>query len=178
MSNWTDKKIEKLKKLWEKGLSTAEIGKKLDFSKNAIVGKVHRLGLSNRGSPIKTSSEKIKQKKVQDDIVIQEKEQEKIIKDIVNTEKKEINLPQNESIHISRVSLKNKKSKNGVSLLELTSDLCCWPIDDINSDNFHFCGKKVFKNKPYCLAHCAIAYTTSTSGVEDKEPIEDMFKDD
>ena len=38
MSAWTDKKIEKLKKLWEKGLSTAEIGKKLDFSKNANVG--------------------------------------------------------------------------------------------------------------------------------------------
>ena len=63
MGTWTDKKIEKLKVLWAKGVSTAEIGKRLDFSKNAIVGKVHRLGLSNRNSPIKTSNTKIEKVK-------------------------------------------------------------------------------------------------------------------
>ncbi len=50
--SWTDEKIEDLKKLWAKGLSTAEIGRALGVSKNAIVGKSHRLGLKPRPSPI------------------------------------------------------------------------------------------------------------------------------
>ncbi|MGN0929505.1 MAG: GcrA family cell cycle regulator [Alphaproteobacteria bacterium] len=179
MSNWTDKKIEKLKKLWEKGLSTAEIGKKLDFSKNAIVGKVHRLGLSNRTSPIKSSPKTVKKNT---EILSETKTKntsKNVAKSIDNSQKTAKKEPsrvvKNESVKVSKVSLKNKKTTAGLSLLELTSDLCCWPIDDINSENFHFCGKKVFKNKPYCLEHCAIAYTNSATPLEEQEANESSF---
>ena len=179
MSNWTDKKIERLKKLWEKGLSTAEIGKKLDFSKNAIVGKVHRLGLSNRTSPIKTSAKTTKKEVktiVETKIKTSPKKTTKIVENPAKTQKKEVvQQTKNESVKVSKVSLKNKKTSAGLSLLELTSDLCCWPIDDINSENFHFCGKKVFKNKPYCLEHCAIAYTNSATPLEEQEANESSF---
>lgn len=50
---WTEDKIKQLKKLWSKGKSTVEIAKELGISKNAVVGKVHRLDLKNRPSPIK-----------------------------------------------------------------------------------------------------------------------------
>jgi len=50
--SWTDEKIEQLKELWDQGLSTAEIGRELGVSKNAVVGKSHRLGLKPRPSPI------------------------------------------------------------------------------------------------------------------------------
>ena len=50
---WTDEKILKLKTLWAEGLTTGEIGKQLGVSKNAVVGKAHRLGLKGRPSPIK-----------------------------------------------------------------------------------------------------------------------------
>ena len=50
---WTEEKIKQLKKLWAKGKSTVEIGRELGISKNAVVGKVHRLGLDSRPSPIK-----------------------------------------------------------------------------------------------------------------------------
>lgn len=50
---WTDQMVEDLRTMWKQGLTTAEIGKKLGVSKNSIVGKVHRLGLSGRPSPIK-----------------------------------------------------------------------------------------------------------------------------
>lgn len=59
-SVWTDKKIEKLKKLYEKGLSTAEIGKKLDVSKNSVIGKIHRLGLSKNKTESKEKKSTIK----------------------------------------------------------------------------------------------------------------------
>lgn len=50
---WTDERVEELKRLWGEGLTTGEIGKALDVSKNAVVGKAHRLGLKGRPSPIK-----------------------------------------------------------------------------------------------------------------------------
>ena len=53
---WTPEKIKLLKKLWLKGKSTIEIGKELGMSKNAVVGKVHRLELAARPSPIKKKS--------------------------------------------------------------------------------------------------------------------------
>ena len=59
---WTDDKIKKLKKLWTQGKATAEIAKNLGMSKNSIIGKVHRLNLSARPSPIKT--EPVVKKKV------------------------------------------------------------------------------------------------------------------
>lgn len=55
---WTAEKIKQLKKLWLKGKSTVEIGKELGISKNAVVGKVHRLELAARPSPIKRETKK------------------------------------------------------------------------------------------------------------------------
>ena len=50
---WTEQMVEDLKKMWDEGLTTGEIGKRLNVSKNSIVGKVHRLQLPARPSPIK-----------------------------------------------------------------------------------------------------------------------------
>lgn len=53
---WTEERIEQLKELWAEGLTTGEIGKRLEVSKNAVVGKAHRLGLKSRPSPIKRAA--------------------------------------------------------------------------------------------------------------------------
>jgi GcrA cell cycle regulator len=60
---WTDEKITRLKKLWSEGLTTGEIGKRLGVSKNAVVGKAHRLGLKGRPSPIKRQHKAVEVKK-------------------------------------------------------------------------------------------------------------------
>ncbi len=52
---WTDEMVDELKRLWSQGVTTGEIGRRLGISKNSIVGKVHRLGLEGRPSPIKKS---------------------------------------------------------------------------------------------------------------------------
>ncbi len=52
---WTGNRIEALKRLWREGLSTAQIGREIGVSKNAVVGKVHRLKLPSRPSPIKSA---------------------------------------------------------------------------------------------------------------------------
>ncbi len=53
---WTEDRLKKLEKLWEEGLSISQIGKELGVSRNAIAGKVHRMGLSKRQSPIATKA--------------------------------------------------------------------------------------------------------------------------
>jgi len=58
---WSDERIEQLKALWAEGLTTGEIGKRLGVSKNAVVGKAHRLGLKGRPSPIKRTAQAVKQ---------------------------------------------------------------------------------------------------------------------
>jgi GcrA cell cycle regulator len=60
---WNDEKIGRLKKLWSEGLTTGEIGKRLGVSKNAVVGKAHRLGLKGRPSPIKRQTKTVEPKK-------------------------------------------------------------------------------------------------------------------
>ena len=54
---WTDEQVEELKRLWGEGLTTGEIGKALGVSKNAVVGKAHRLALTGRPSPIRRTEE-------------------------------------------------------------------------------------------------------------------------
>lgn len=61
---WTDDKVKNLKKMWLKGATTAEIAKKLGLSKNSIIGKVHRLNLETRPSPIKKVAAPVKKVKV------------------------------------------------------------------------------------------------------------------
>lgn len=53
---WTEETISRLRALWDEGLSTAEIGRQLSITKNAVVGKAHRLGLPSRPSPIRRAS--------------------------------------------------------------------------------------------------------------------------
>lgn len=66
--DWTPERIETLTKLWNEGIATSEIGRRLDVTKNAVVGKVHRLGLPKRQSPIQRKAPK--KKKVEEPTVI------------------------------------------------------------------------------------------------------------
>ena len=88
---WTDEMVEELKKLWAEGVTTGEIGKRLNISKNSIVGKVHRLGLSGRPSPIKkkTDAEKAEKKTKSTKTIKEKKSTVKVIKE-PKTEAKKI----------------------------------------------------------------------------------------
>ena len=86
---WTDKMVEELKKLWNLGITTGEIGKRLGISKNSIVGKVHRLGLEGRPSPIKkTGDDDSKAKPVAKNKAV--KKTEKKEKKVKSAETKEV----------------------------------------------------------------------------------------
>ena len=183
---WTDQMVEDLRVMWKQGLTTAEIGKKLGVSKNSIVGKVHRLGLSGRPSPIKkketteeaetknTAAPKEKSAKPEKEsaktTVSAAKENVKEAKPAqVNaektTEKKEpeksaVSKPEAKPEPEVKECFKSdlEKSAKAVSLMELDNHTCRWPLGDPKDENFRFCGKKVCIGQTYCEEHSAIAY--------------------
>ena len=66
---WTDDKVTQLRELWDQGLPTSQIGRILDFTKNAVVGKAHRIGLERRPSPIKRNIMKPDRKKARAPVI-------------------------------------------------------------------------------------------------------------
>ena len=137
--SWNDDNVLRLKELWDQGLPTAQIGKLLGFTKNAVVGKAHRIGLERRPSPIRRTAVKPDRKKARSPVMPK-----------LNFEKQKSEINQINSVGF-QPSFKNifiSNSKRG----------CEWPVGHPDESDFHFCGKERFDDKPYCLDHCAIAY--------------------
>ena len=136
---WNDENVARLKELWDQGLPTAQIGKLLDFTKNAVVGKAHRIGLERRPSPIRRTAVKPDRKKARSPIMPK-----------LNFEmdkQDNINIS-NKTFQSTNTNLFSSKFKRG----------CEWPEGHPDEPEFQFCGKDRFDEKPYCLDHCTIAY--------------------
>ena len=148
---WDENNVTRLRELWDQGLPTAQIGKLLGFTKNAVVGKAHRIGLERRPSPIRRTAVKPDRKKARSPVMPK-----------LNFESKEENIPlKQESLSFQPV-VKNlfvKSDKRG----------CEWPQGHPDEMDFHFCGKERFEDKPYCLDHCAIAYVIPEKEEGDKQ---------
>lgn len=185
---WDSGMLKKLKALVGKGLSTAEMGKKLGMSKNAVVGKLNRLGWNSKAAePVaKTSGKKAEKKseatetkktatgpkaksagKKKVEIAVKKTAPVKAGKTVAKkTETVDVKTPK---IQLKEVKTASKKTKKDLALHELLVEhalqmanlkpnQCRWPIGDPDSDNFHFCGETVFSGKPYCYEHCRQAY--------------------
>ena len=148
---WTNESVEELRRLWDKGLTASEIAKKLGVTKNAIVGKVHRLCLKARPSPIKTKDEEMKQ--------VQETVAQKVVVEAEIVEE----LPVEENVsETDSTSISTSNDGNKLKLVDLDSHTCRWPLGDPRDDDFGFCGKKVRAGQTYCDEHSAMAYVKAT----------------
>jgi len=142
---WTNESVEQLRKMWSEGLTANEIAKKLGVTKNAIVGKVHRLCLKARPSPIKSKDNVVETTVVQPEteIVSEEIYEDELI---------------GQSVELPQVSEQKVCKGNNVKLVDLDSHTCRWPLGDPRDDDFCFCGKKVRSGQTYCDEHSAVAY--------------------
>ena len=149
--DWTDENVEKLRQLWSEGLSANEIAKKLGVTKNAIVGKVHRLCLKARPSPIKSkdNTENVKETSV----VVEVEEQTLTVEQSVV---EETEIVEEAPVYVEKKIY--KRSPSNVKLMELDSHTCRWPIGDPRDEDFCFCGKRVRSGQTYCDEHSAVAY--------------------
>ena len=180
--SWTDERVEILKKLWGEGQSASQIAKELGgVTRNAVIGKVHRLGLSNRAtssssskSDSKTkasvksiSDKKIGSSKVNASKVSSANSPSEPRSNVTNLRRQIIPagqpLPPQPSANeispeaLARVSEIEKKAKK-ISLLELTERTCKWPVGDPATEDFWFCGLPSQAGKPYCEAHVGVAF--------------------
>lgn len=151
--SWTEDRVELLKKLWGEGRTAAEIAGELGgVTRNAVIGKAHRLKLSGRASPIQqnkkpaNSSAPPAAKKVAPKPANQ---------DVQAEAKKPVFASPIVTDEISEADKKRKR----VSLLDLAANGCRWPIGDPREKNFGFCGcRKSDPASPYCDEHAAVAY--------------------
>lgn len=161
---WTDQMVEDLKKMWDEGLTTGEIGKRLGVSKNSIVGKVHRLQLVARPSPIKKKDD-TEEKSAAPAAAAKEPKAEapKETKKEAKPENKPapVTAPAASRIETIRNSVHVEHPRghqHKTMLTDLDNHTCRWPVGDPKDENFHFCGKKIKLGQTYCDEHATIAY--------------------
>ena len=131
--SWTDEKVQKLKELWKKGHTASQIAEMLgDTTRNAVIGKAHRLNLSL----------KFRSKKNLPSNFIKSK----------NPVEKQ-NLRKDRKSKFKSLIIENPKS-----LEELSEDTCKWPIGHPNEESFYFCGRKPEEDFPYCKLHVLYAF--------------------
>ena len=136
--SWTDEKVEKLKELWTKGHTASQIAAALgDTTRNAVIGKAHRLNLEAR-APSKHSGASVS------------RENKQIRRGPAPTSRK----AKFQSILLD----KNFEPENPKSLEELTDTTCKWPIGHPNEEKFYFCGRKPEGEFPYCKLHVLYAF--------------------
>tara|TARA_Y100000296_G_scaffold87509_1_gene136462 strand:+ start:21740 stop:22369 length:630 start_codon:yes stop_codon:yes gene_type:complete len=160
---WTDERVAVLKKMWGEGKTAAEIAKELGegVTRNAVIGKAHRLKLSGRASPIQTPKKTtIKAAKEQGNAKARVKAPKAEV-----TEKPKPVVKRAPSVSSAQAKLEIEAIKNKgkrLPLAELTERMCRWPIGDPNDADFGFCGCRTEVGLPYCVEHGQIAYQTTT----------------
>jgi GcrA cell cycle regulator len=187
--SWTDDRVEQLKKMWGEGKSASQIAKELgSVTRNAVIGKVHRLGLSSRTSeggageaaatadaamaeggagPAFASADDAPD--VEPALDAAEAPSAVPAENVVQMPGRRPIVPAGQPLppqpsanEISPEALANvrevEKSARRLKLMELTERTCKWPIGDPATPEFWFCGLPVVPGKPYCEAHVAVAF--------------------
>ncbi len=154
--SWTDERVALLKRLWGEGKTAAEIASELGgVTRNAVIGKAHRLKLSNRVSPIQQNKKPV--------AVASNKQPAPVEKKI-------------------RQTLEQDNNRIGVSMMELDATMCRWPLGDPREEKFSFCGDGSIPGLPYCEAHSKVAYQAAgrsrTLQAEDFEAQPKVVEDD
>ena len=142
---WTDERVETLKKLWLDGLSASQIAKQLGgVTRNAVIGKVHRLGLSGRATPSQPQRTVFKAPRAPRPAVSASPAPRRTIEPSLAS--------------AQPVQPYVAEEPGSATVLTLGANMCKWPIGDPSSDNFTFCGRRSEREGPYCTEHARVAY--------------------
>ena len=137
--SWTPEREEKLKELWNKGHTASQIAELLgDTTRNAVIGKAHRLNLKARATSKRISTNPK-------------------VKDENNVDAKRGKISR-KSRFKSLLLDKNFEPEKPTSLENLSEKTCKWPIGHPDEENFYFCGRTPELDFPYCKLHVLFAF--------------------
>jgi len=153
--SWTPERQKKLKELWKKGYTASQIATMIgETTRNAVIGKAHRLNLEARVVSKKTFTTLIAKKGN-------------------NVEIKQEKLSRKARFKALLLD-KNFEPENPIKLTELTDDTCRWPIGHPYEKDFYFCGRKPLEKFPYCNLHVLYAFQPKNAKEEDIVTEEDI----
>lgn len=145
--DWDIDTIGRLHHLWAEGHSTAEIGRLMQISKNAVIGKAHRLDLPARPSPIRRGAVRTARPPRPTCPPLAE---------LMPT-----------APPLATVPAPSTTRRNAAAAaMKFGNTPCCWPIGEPSRPSFHFCGADTVLGKPYCPEHCGLAYRKPRRSLE------------
>ena len=166
--SWNDDRVELLKKLWNQGLSASQIAAELGngVTRNAVIGKVHRLGLSGRAKTVTPQAARPRKatrapshplshgSATRGNLALSPKAPAAPapVLHVAPAPVQEVVIPMSER----------------VTIMELRDSMCRWPHGDPTSAEFRFCGAKSPPGSPYCNYHAQIAYQPSVERRRDR----------
>ncbi len=166
--SWTDDRVELLKKLWSEGLSASQIAGRLGgVTRNAVIGKVHRLGLSGRATTSRVKSHRPR-------------------KHNASTAKRPARArfatsgnptvralyPGDGEPYVPAVEEMDIPEKQRKTLQSLEACSCRWPVGDPQTPEFFFCGGKAVPGLPYCEHHARRAFQAPAPKRRDRENVD------
>ena len=158
---WNSEAIETLRALWAEGHSTAEIGRRMGISKNAVVGKAHRLNLSARPSPIRRETAA------------------SLVRPVAPLQRRTPPPRQPQPMRRPEPVVPAQRAALPVQLApppppvmirsfpRVSNRSCCWPMGEPGTAGFRFCEDGALPGKPYCTGHAAVAYVKTRDRRED-----------
>jgi len=157
---WTDDRVATLKKLWLHGLAASQTAKQLGgVTRNAVIGKVHRLGLSGRAAPSQPARPVFKAPRPARPVATVPAAPRRVVTEDVRT------APMPVPVH-------RLEEPGSATVLTLGAHMCKWPIGDPSSDGFTFCGRRNGEVGPYCREHAQVAYQQPQQGKKKTGPTE------
>ena len=137
--SWTEEKVSKLKELWGKGNTASQIAEIIGgISRNAVIGKAHRLNLSAKIKTRTATSNKNFENSIEQNNVQSKRGRKSKFKSLIIE--------------------KDFEPENPKQLEELNENSCKWPIGHPNEKSFYFCGRTSLKDFSYCKLHLLYAY--------------------
>ena len=152
--SWTEERVERLSRLWMQGQSASQIAGELGngVSRNAVIGKIHRLGLSGRNaSTLQPDSDRGRGVKP----AAAPAPVKPAVRPPVELPVAAPTFPIAQAMPISDVVI---PLTDRVTIMELRETMCRWPLGDPTSSEFRFCGCRTSGAFPYCTAHARVAF--------------------
>jgi GcrA cell cycle regulator len=165
---WTDERVELLKKLWAEGLSASQIAGRLgSVTRNAVIGKVHRLGLSGRATTSRMKSHRPRPRLAAKRLA-------------AKTRFSPLGNPAFRALYAEAEAYQPPVEElvippNERKYIQTLTECCCrWPIGDPQTPEFHFCGKNKVPGLPYCEFHARRAFQPPQARRRERELVEPM----